>query len=67
MRKPDILHPPHYNNLKEMETNVAISLIVCLSEVSVNLFGYVEVILFCNLVFMYGKRFLPFFWCIQHG
>ena len=67
MRKTDILHRRHFNVLKEMETYVALSLFVWLSEVRVNLFGCLKVTLFCNLVFMYGKSFLQFFWCSQHG
>ena len=65
--RTDILHRRHFNILKGKETYVAISLFVCLSEVSVNLFGCFKVILFCDLVFMYGKSFLQFFWCSQHG
>ena len=46
MRKTDILHRPCFNILKEMETYVAISLFVCLSEVSVDFFGCLKVIYF---------------------
>ena len=46
MRKTDILHRPRFNILKEMETYVAISLFVCLSEVSVDFFGCLKVIYF---------------------
>ena len=60
MRKTDILYRRHFNILKEMETYVALSLFVWLSEVRVDLFGCLKVTLFCNLVFMYGKVFCSF-------
>ena len=60
MRKTDILHRPRFNISKEMETYVAISLFVCLSEVSVDFFGCLKVIYFAVQCSCMGKVFCSF-------
>ena len=60
MRKTDILHRPRFNISKEMETYVAISLFVCLSEVSVDVFGCLKVIYFAIQCSCMGKVFCSF-------
>ena len=60
MRKTDILHRPRFNISKEMETYVAISLFICLSEVSVDFFGCLKVIYFAIQCSCMGKVFCSF-------